>query len=152
MAHFQSRESRICVARPSVEIGGAHHMRSPMEHRQEVRTFDAVPTSIAEARNFVAGLLASTPVDLEAVDQITAELAANAVLHARSDYRVRVMVGDERVRVEVANDSPDVLPQQREHDDAGGRGLHIVGALAADWGAESRGDEKVVWFELPLGA
>jgi anti-sigma regulatory factor (Ser/Thr protein kinase) len=113
------------------------------------RSFRPDPSSIAVARRFVTERLASTAVDVNAAEQMTAELAANAVQHARSDYRVRVVVEDAKVRVEVANDDPEMLPEEREPDDSGGRGLHIVRALSGDWGTESKPDEKVVWFELP---
>jgi hypothetical protein len=41
-----------------------------------------------------------------------------------------------------------MLPFLAEPRDTGGRGLHLVEALATRWGTESSDDEKVVWFEL----
>jgi len=45
------------------------------------------------------------------------------------------------------------MPVVREHvtdEDTGGRGLHLVDALAGDWGIRRREDGgKVVWFRLP---
>ncbi|MEV6579102.1 ATP-binding protein [Streptomyces sp. NPDC051582] len=62
---------------------------------------------------------------------------------------------DGRLRVEVLDASRE-LPVRREAapDDEAGRGLAIVAALAADWGAHPRGCGigKVVWFELWTGA
>ncbi|MBK3574013.1 ATP-binding protein, partial [Streptomyces sp. MBT65] len=35
-------------------------------------------------------------------------------------------------------------------DDEHGRGLHVVGALAREWGASRTTGGKTVWFELAL--
>jgi PAS domain S-box-containing protein len=91
---------------------------------------------------------------------LTSELVTNAVLHARSDVQVRVVVDSTRndVRVEVHDESA-MLPASRAHalDSMTGRGLHIVGQLADDYGVDvdgstgtrsSNGGGKTVWFSL----
>jgi anti-sigma regulatory factor (Ser/Thr protein kinase) len=79
---------------------------------------------------------------------LTSELATNAVLHANSAFVVRIVVEGKVVRVEVINDEPELLLIMREPSQSGGRGLAMVKALARDWGAESRQDSKVVWFDV----
>jgi hypothetical protein len=75
----------------------------------------------------------------------------NAVLHARSAVALAVTLNETRLRVEVCDDS-GVLPSVRPHDldAATGRGLAIVAAYAAAWGAEERPSGKCVWFEVDL--
>jgi anti-sigma regulatory factor (Ser/Thr protein kinase) len=117
------------------------------------RRFPASPPSVRAARAFVADALAGAErdgqVDGELVQLLTSELATNAVLHARSQFRVRVISDPSSVRVEVVNSEPELLLAMREPSEHGGRGLQLVKQLSADWGAESSRDDKVVWFEVP---
>ncbi|MFD4522918.1 ATP-binding protein [Streptomyces sp. NPDC058470] len=92
----------------------------------------------------------------EAVTLVVAELAANAVRHGRvrgRDFRVRLVLREDVVRVEVADGRADRLPVLHQPSDGdGGRGLLIVVALARRWGVEPRedGTYKTVWAEIPL--
>ncbi|WP_330308157.1 MULTISPECIES: ATP-binding protein [unclassified Streptomyces] len=84
---------------------------------------------------------------------VVAELAANAVLHGRvrgRDFRVRLVLRDGLVRVEVADGRTDRLPVLRASADEGGRGLLLVAATAERWGVEPRtgAPYKVVWAEV----
>ena len=109
-------------------------------------TLPATPDSVRTARRFVAERVRRCPVSV-ASDclLLTSELATNCVVHARTDYVVRVDVEEGKVRVEVADDEPE-LP----HLDDRGHGLRLVEDLAAKWGAEAcvDGPGKVVWFEV----
>jgi anti-sigma regulatory factor (Ser/Thr protein kinase) len=113
------------------------------------RRFSAEPASARQARNFAVDALAGTAADTELVRLLTSELATNAVLHAQTDFRVRVRTDPRIVRVEVINDEPELLLAMRDPSAHGGRGLHLVRELADDWGAESFRENKVVWFEVP---
>ena len=74
--------------------------------------------------------------------------------HARSSYRLLLSLSDQALRIEVADSGagtpePQPLTETEEH----GRGLHLVGALAASWGMESaETGGKRVWAELPVGS
>ncbi|MFE9763627.1 ATP-binding protein [Streptomyces sp. NPDC005808] len=88
---------------------------------------------------------------------VVAELAANAVRHGRvrgRDFRVRLVLREDVVRVEVADGRADRLPVLQESSDGegGGRGLLIVVALAERWGVEPRedGTYKTVWAEIAV--
>ena len=109
-------------------------------------TLPATPDSVKTARRFVAERVRRCPGEV-ASDclLLTSELATNCVMHARTDYVVRVDVGEGRVRVEVVDNEPD-LPQLRDE----GHGLRMVDDLATTWGTEPRvdGPGKVVWFEV----
>lgn len=119
----------------------------------------AAASSVRAARRFVRAALESAELgELEdLVDTavlLISELATNAVLHARSGYRVEVAALGTSVRFSVLDDSP-VLVHRRVNrlEAATGRGLGMVEALATRWGPtgtdELRGRAKGIWFELP---
>ena len=82
------------------------------------------------------GLANDAGADAEAAALLASELAANAVLHASSEFEVRVTDDGEAFRVEVVNDAPDMIVSLKEPSEEGGRGLHIVNALALRWGTD----------------
>ena len=94
---------------------------------------------------------ACAPGVVDDAELLVSELVTNAVVHAQTSLEVSVHVGKTAVRVEVKDDS-DALPIARlPRDEAmGGRGLHLVEAIARSWGIERRELGKVVWFELAL--
>lgn len=102
----------------------------------------------AEARHFaVATLNVWGAGDLAGdVALVVTELAANAIVHARSAFTVILSVHDDLLRISVR----DAVPL----DGAGLRaaplhGLAVVDALASRWGVESLGNAgKTVWVDL----
>jgi anti-sigma regulatory factor (Ser/Thr protein kinase) len=85
---------------------------------------------------------------------LVSELVTNVVRHAASSRSLaaadlRVRLDGDRVRVEVRDEGPGFSPRawSRDHDESSGWGLHLVGALADDWGIEP-GVQNCVWFEL----
>ena len=102
----------------------------------------------AEARHFaVATLNLWGAGDLAGdVALVVTELAANAIVHARSAFTVILSVHDDVLRISVR----DALPL----DGAGLRaaplhGLAVVDGLASRWGVESLGNAgKTVWVDL----
>jgi two-component sensor histidine kinase len=110
------------------------------------------PSSVREARRYVSDELTSVGFDGAAMtaELLVSELVTNAILHARTPVRLSVdVVGDDVIRVAVADDSPRA-PQQRRHsvDSGTGRGLLLVERMARRWGVEVGSAGKVVWFEL----
>jgi anti-sigma regulatory factor (Ser/Thr protein kinase) len=86
---------------------------------------------------------------LDDVRLVVTELAANAVVHARSPFfvslrdegrTVRVVVGDQ------SRDQPALRPASATL--ASGRGVSLIDALATRWGVEPTADGKVVWAEF----
>jgi anti-sigma regulatory factor (Ser/Thr protein kinase) len=114
--------------------------------------FLARPQSVSEAREFVATALRGVAVDHDDAAILTSEVASNAVRHADSDFRIRIESTEDRVRIEVINDSPELLLIKKQPSRDGGWGLRLLDQLARDWGVEARPDEKTVWFELKCGA
>ena len=81
---------------------------------------------------------------------VVSELAANAINHAGSDYRVRLSASSQSLRIEVRDGgtgTPEPQPQSMTNEH--GRGLLMVAAIAASWGIErSEETHKLVWAEL----
>lgn len=113
---------------------------------------DPSPDQVAVARAFVRATLAEWDMTNFTEDAlvVVSELATNAVLHARTPFRITVRVEDiATVWIEVADDNP--RPPVRAADElsaTSGRGLHAVVALAQEWGIRSEDDGKVVWAKL----
>ena len=85
---------------------------------------------------------------------ITSELAANAVLHARTGFQVSLQSdGLGFLRIEVRDGNARMPPPTAPGRDAtSGRGLAVVGALATSWGTRFYGDGKLVWAEIGSSA
>jgi anti-sigma regulatory factor (Ser/Thr protein kinase) len=115
-------------------------------------TLPAVTDSVRAARRFVSGAL----MDLDATgacdDAVTlvSELATNAVIHARTPYKIVVSRDGDTVRVGV-HDLSAVVPRRRAYglDATTGRGLRLIATISSDWGIDAETGGKVVWFELP---
>lgn len=116
----------------------------------ETWVFPPEPASTREARRRVAGVLES--YDLLAATAtaalIVSELTTNAVLHARTPFEVRLLVGSGTVRIEV-HDGNGRHPVTRNfsHSATSGRGLRVIDELCDDWGVDPDpdGDGKTVW-------
>jgi CheY-like chemotaxis protein len=115
---------------------------------------DADLTSAGRARAFVEERCDAWGVGgvLDDALLVVSELVTNAIVHAGSDAGLRLTLGVETLRIEVADaggDAPD--PVLADDDDEHGRGLLLVAVLSAAWGTESTPEGgKVVWAELPL--
>jgi anti-sigma regulatory factor (Ser/Thr protein kinase) len=108
------------------------------------RDFTPDAASVSSARRFVLSLIDAEPEQLA-----VSELATNAVLHARSPFRVRVSRLGSRLRVAVHDTSPAAATKKDYGPTAvTGRGLTIVEQLTDDWGVTPDGAGKWVWFEV----
>lgn len=112
--------------------------------------FEPDTSQVLEARRFVSGVLTSWGCEADDAALLVSELATNAVLHARSEFTVRLQVDRGRIRVEVVDRNSRVPSFAVVPPDAhSGRGLMLVQALASAWGVESHADDgKTIWFEL----
>jgi anti-sigma regulatory factor (Ser/Thr protein kinase) len=86
----------------------------------------------------------------ETAELLASELVTNALLYTNGPISVRLL-RDNSLLCEVY-DTSDETPQLRaaDHDDDGGRGLHLVKALSQRWGTRRTSGGKSVWFELAL--
>jgi len=136
---------------------GAGHLRSP-EYPPELE-------AVRRARGFVRSSLEAVGLDDCADDAglLVSELAANAVLHARSAFAIHLRPTLEGgVRVEVHDRSP-LPPVHTAHSPSAtsGRGLDLVATMATRWGSHPVSDPaadgrewagKSVWFEVEASA
>ena len=111
--------------------------------------FEGSVESVAAARDFVASRLEAWHLeDLgDVAVLLTSEIVTNAVLHARTPYRLTVAYTAPELLVEVA-DTCDDLPRPTEPDteEERGRGLWLVEQLSERWGTAVLQTGKVLWF------
>ncbi|MER7111482.1 ATP-binding SpoIIE family protein phosphatase [Streptomyces sp. NPDC000229] len=112
------------------------------------------PREVARARRLVGERLAEWGLEeaVETARLVVGELVTNAVLHAEGARRIAVrLVRTEALLCEVTDDG-HTLPALLSAGTADeyGRGLRVVSALAAEWGASRTGDGTSVWCELAL--
>ncbi|HET9691423.1 MAG TPA: ATP-binding protein [Acidimicrobiales bacterium] len=118
-------------------------------------TFPPDPRSVGAVRRFVADAVRAAGADDPSVDDavlVASEVATNVVDHARTPFEVDVHIDGGAALVAVRDGSAVGLAARDLRADAeDGRGLHIVGSLALDWGVESHRDGgKVVWWRSAL--
>ncbi len=110
---------------------------------------------VPRARHYITAVLRDSADDdlVDMAQLATTELVTNALLHAGPPITLRVTYRPGKARIEVSDASP-VLPEVglSGEDEMTGRGLALVEALAAGWGAAPLGEGKVVWCELDDGA
>jgi anti-sigma regulatory factor (Ser/Thr protein kinase)/anti-anti-sigma regulatory factor len=125
--------------------------------RDELR-LAPTPTAAAAARAFVREVcrywqiaLPDTTVTDRAV-LLANELVTNAVVHARTDVRLRLELRGDRLHIAVRDGSPRLLRLVAPDGQAeGGRGLWLVEQLTRAWGVDPHPDGgKVVWCVLNL--
>jgi anti-anti-sigma regulatory factor len=82
---------------------------------------------------------------------IVTELVSNAIVHARTEMKLQVVLRDPYLHIALADGSrraPRRLPGGGRA--FGGRGLILVETLSAGWGSTPTRDGKVVWATLRL--
>jgi CheY-like chemotaxis protein/anti-sigma regulatory factor (Ser/Thr protein kinase) len=153
---FVRKPRRVVELAPTVraiEQYWTHHGRSAPRDDKSVFQLPlaATPDSVREAREVVRRLVDGWGLGSlgDAAELCTHELAANAVLHARSPVLLGVSLLDSGLRVEVEDESPGPLEAgSLEGSGETGRGLALVDAFSACWGVIQHVSGKTVWFEL----
>jgi anti-sigma regulatory factor (Ser/Thr protein kinase) len=117
----------------------------------------ADPRAAGRARRLVTELLAcwGRGEDAEVARLLVSEVVTNAVRFAGGQERLQIHLAAhaDRVRISV-RDGSELRPivKTARDDDEAGRGMHLVAALASEWGVLDgpAGPEpgKQVWFEL----
>ena len=121
---------------------------------EAVMELPRTPVSAGRAREFVSAKLREWRLDplLDGALVVVSELAANAVVHAESSVRIRLLLGPRTLRIEVIDHgvgTPE--PQPKSITEEHGRGLLLVSALSRAWGIDhGPGEGKTVWAEMDL--
>jgi anti-anti-sigma regulatory factor/anti-sigma regulatory factor (Ser/Thr protein kinase) len=143
---------------PGVEEAVDAAVARPPSLRDEL-VLAPTPTAAATARAFVRdtcqywgpALPDATVTDRAVL--LASELVTNAIVHARTELRLRVELRGDLLHLAVRDGSPR-LPRLVAVPDAeaeGGRGLWLVEQLARAWGVNRHPDGgKVVWCTLKL--
>jgi anti-sigma regulatory factor (Ser/Thr protein kinase) len=125
------------------------------------RVVDADPRGAGQIRNWIRSAIArhGCPVDLDDAVLVTDELFVNALMHGPPSGRVLVgyCLWREGARIAVCDaGGVSTRPELRQADAGteGGRGLHLVQELSAQWGSFQWPGAQVVWcdFGRPLHA
>jgi anti-anti-sigma regulatory factor/anti-sigma regulatory factor (Ser/Thr protein kinase) len=116
------------------------------------------PTAAAAARLYVRDILGYWQLALpdstvlERAVLVANELVTNAVVHARTDLRLRLELRGDWLHIAVRDGSPRLLRMVTANPEAeGGRGLWLVEQLTRAWGIRPDPDGgKVVWCTIKL--
>lgn len=139
-----------------VSTASDRHPTQPHLEPAYTETLPCTPESAPTARRLIRQALGAWALDALADDAclIANEMVANACRHTRSPL-IRVSVTRlDGTRVEIAvTDRSRALPVRKpaspaSPDALGGRGLVLVEAIAARWGADPKRWGKRVWAEV----
>ena len=119
-------------------------------------SYEGSPSSVPEARHAVEAALAAWGLDdlSWTAALLVSELAANALLHARTSFTVTLeALPDGAARLAVSDGSA-AMPRARRYGEEAttGRGLNLVEDLARGWGVERQDGGKTVWAEVAPAA
>ncbi|MZD58814.1 ATP-binding protein [Streptomyces sp. SID5606] len=134
---------------PDEEVSGRKY--------RSVLPFTAVPAEVRLLRRTAAVQLGRWGLSdgVEEAELVVTELATNVIKHVGDGTSATLVLewdGD-RLRVEI-HDKSQAVPSLSAAccDDECGRGLHLLAAVAADWGTALTAAGKSVWCEITVGA
>lgn len=106
---------------------------------------------LAQLRQQCAALLARLPDRVIGdVQLVVSELVSNVLRHTpHHTGQIEVRHEATRIRVEVSDPS-SVPPQLLRDAPVGGRGIHIVDAVASTWGVTRQRLGKTVWVDIGI--
>jgi len=135
----------------------AHLNAAPFEGEVLERTeiFLRVPEAVGGVRRWLRATLRHWDEHglIDDAGVVASELATNAIRHADSPFRVtvsRISTDEGRMLRLSFDDLSDGWPalDSTEHEQLGGRGVHLIAQLAWRWGVENRPSGKTVWAEF----
>jgi anti-sigma regulatory factor (Ser/Thr protein kinase) len=123
-----------------------------------MRTIDARPEAVAEARRWTASV-AEGLVDAELhhdLRLVMSEVVTNALRHGVDGERIDLAITpkDEFLCIQVTDDGPGLAPRPgaTAPDENGGFGLFLIEKLTRRWGVTREGNRTRVWFEFDYAA
>lgn len=152
VAEVCSLHSSVVDSEPSFAVAGAAAVvEIAVPVAEALRGFPAARGAARQARHFVIDTLNAWGQEKFADDAaiVTAELAANAVLHARSAFTVVVSQSGDYIKITVKDASPLMSaaggPPMAVRQ---GHGLAVVAKIAKRWAVDPAPQGKAVWAEL----
>ncbi|MER6557715.1 ATP-binding protein [Streptomyces sp. NPDC001027] len=120
-----------------------------------VLPFDAEPAAVRPMRRAAVAQLEQWGAAsvAEEAELLVTELVTNVIKHVGQGVSATLILEwrCERLRVEVHDKSRELpTPVQAGCDEECGRGLHLLAALAADWGTVLTAVGKSVWCEIEV--
>ncbi|GAA2255639.1 hypothetical protein GCM10010145_24760 [Streptomyces ruber] len=117
--------------------------------------FEAEPAEVRLLRKATVAQLGQWGIckAAEEAELLVTELASNVFKHVGAGASATLILEaqDQRLRVEVHDRSRAVPSLRAAHcDEECGRGLHLLTALAVDWGTVLTAAGKAVWCEIAL--
>ncbi|MFD8060220.1 ATP-binding protein [Streptomyces cyaneofuscatus] len=119
--------------------------------------FEAAPAQLSGLRQVVRSQLDlwDASAIAEEAELVVTELGTNVIKHVGRDAAASLVLElrEGRVRLEVHDRSrvlPAPLAEVCVESDECGRGLHLIAAMARDWGSVRTATGKVIWCELSL--
>jgi anti-sigma regulatory factor (Ser/Thr protein kinase) len=146
------RDDQEGFGMPAPSITDTHDLTRTMPERAHLE-LGAIGSAVPTARRWARVVLSEWNLARLADDGelILSEFVTNSVRHA-SGLAVHVWLLSDRNRLVImVSDTGHGMPVRAKTEDTAalaGRGLVIVGALAADWGAYRTPKGKVVWALL----
>ncbi|CAL9538932.1 ATP-binding protein [Streptomyces sp. enrichment culture] len=123
--------------------------------RRCVLPFEALPAEVRLLRRAAAAQLSQwgVPVAGDEAQLVVTELATNVIKHVGEGTSATLILEwkRERLRIEMHDKSRSLPALCTAASDAEcGRGLHLLGAMAVDWGTAVSVLGKAVWCEIEL--
>src|SRR3954468_23522794 len=121
-----------------------------------VETVRSEPQEVSRVRHALADALSRWGVTADQSDVavlLPSEIVTNAIRHGHPPVHLHAELRGLGLRVAVGDGGHDDGVRPVAHvrwDDRGGRGLHLVEALAHEWGVVDAPAGKQVWFALQL--
>lgn len=118
------------------------------------RLYGSHPRHSKSVRDWIAQAVGcgECPVATGTAALAVSELFANSLMHGPRGGRILVghRLWSGGIRIVVCDGSGSATPRLRDpdQDEEGGRGLHVVGALSAQWGSLRARGAQVVWCDL----
>lgn len=143
------RHSNLSLLGHLSQFAAAAPATPPMQSRRLlIPVPTAVPTACQVARRTLVEWRLSGLIENCVI--VTSELASNAVLHARSPFRLTFTRTSRSLRIAVEDASLSLPASGPEISESMGSGLTKVASIASDFGCDLTQGGKTVWAELAL--
>jgi len=117
-------------------------------------TFSPEPAAVHEAWNMVSALLVESGIPATHETRVVVdELAANAIVHAKTEFKLVLEIWQDGLRV-IVQDRSKLKPRLSYPDPLAesGRGLFLLNDVAQDWGYHLTEDGKCIWANVALAS